>query len=69
VEDEELQDLIFDSNAYEMLHRAKVEWPCLSLDILLPERWNEPSKFSQEWFPHHVSALDPKTSHVSEEDD
>ena len=29
--------LDFDNDAYEMLHRSKVEWPCLSLDFLLKE--------------------------------
>lgn len=42
-QDEEAVDaMIYDSQAYEMLHRAKVEWPCLSLDFLLPERMGEP---------------------------
>ena len=29
--------LDFDNDAYEMLHRCKVEWPCLSVDFLLKE--------------------------------
>ena len=29
--------LDYDNNAYEMLHRSKVEWPCLSVDFLLKE--------------------------------
>ena len=29
--------LDFDNDAYEMLHRSKVEWPCLSVDFLLKE--------------------------------
>ena len=32
------EELDFDSSAYEMLHRANVEWPCLSLDVLVRER-------------------------------
>jgi hypothetical protein len=32
------EELVFDNSAYEMLHRAKVEWPCLSIDYLLRER-------------------------------
>jgi len=43
--EEELLDMLYDSNAYDMLHRAKVEWPCLSVDFLLPERWGQPSSF------------------------
>jgi ribosome assembly protein RRB1 len=31
-EDEELE---FDNSAYQMLHRANVEWPCLSIDTLV----------------------------------
>lgn len=34
-EDEELN---YDGSAYIMLHRSKVEWPCLSIDWLLKER-------------------------------
>lgn len=49
--EEELIDMMFDSNAYDMLHRATVEWPCLSLDFVLPERTEEPSSFSKTWFP------------------
>jgi ribosome assembly protein RRB1 len=44
-----------------MLHRAKVEWPCLSIDILLPDRIQ--SKNYSSWFPHHVNTLDPKQSY------
>ena len=48
-EDEELD---FDASAYEMLHRAAVEWPCLSIDFLLAERTQFPSfNNSKEWFP------------------
>ena len=31
------ETLDFDNDAYEMLHRSKVEWPCLSVDFLLKE--------------------------------
>ena len=34
-EDEELD---YDGSAYLMLHRSKVEWPCLSVDFVLRER-------------------------------
>jgi ribosome assembly protein RRB1 len=33
--------LDFDNNAYEMLHRSKVEWPCLSIDFLIPENFDK----------------------------
>jgi hypothetical protein len=43
------EELMFDNSAYVMLHRAKVEWPCLSIDFLLRERiGNENYK---SWFP------------------
>lgn len=32
------EELVFDNSAYEMLHRAKVEWPCLSVDFLVKDR-------------------------------
>lgn len=32
------EELVYDSSAYEMLHRSQVEWPCLSIDFLLRER-------------------------------
>ena len=32
------EELIYDGSAYQMLHRSKVEWPCLSIDWLLRER-------------------------------
>jgi hypothetical protein len=34
-EDEELE---FDNAAYQMLHRSFVEWPCLSIDVLINDR-------------------------------
>lgn len=34
-EDEELD---YDGSAYVMMHRSKVEWPCLSVDMVLRER-------------------------------
>ena len=54
-EDEELE---YDSSAYEMLHRANVEWPCLSMDVLLPERLTFPSKASaKDWFPSQMNGV------------
>lgn len=32
------EELDFDSSAYEMLHRSEVEWPCLSIDVLVRDR-------------------------------
>jgi len=31
------EKLDFDNEAYEMLHRSKVEWPCMSIDFVLAE--------------------------------
>ena len=51
------EELVFDNSAYEMLHRAKVEWPCLSIDILVKERIGQTAK--ETWFPQHLHTLDP----------
>lgn len=52
---------MFDSSAYEMLHRSKVEWPCLSIDFLLRERCGfEGVNNHKEWFPQYCNgALNP----------
>lgn len=50
------EELVFDNSAYQMLHRAKVEWPCLSIDVLLKERQGA----DRSWFPANVMAIDPK---------
>jgi ribosome assembly protein RRB1 len=42
-EDEKItkdEKLDYDNEAYEMLHRAMPEWPCMSLDFLLPENFS-----------------------------
>jgi len=39
-EDEELE---FENEAYQMLHRSLVEWPCLSIDVLIKERLTFPN--------------------------
>lgn len=44
-----------------MLHRAKVEWPCLSIDILLPDRIRD--RTYSKWFPNYVHTLDPAHSY------
>lgn len=44
-EDKKIKDdekLDFDNEAYEMLHRAKIEWPCMSIDFILPENFSNP---------------------------
>jgi len=37
---EENEDIAYDSSAYEMLHKVSLEWPCLSVDFVLPDRLN-----------------------------
>ena len=49
-EDEELE---YDGSAYQMLHRSKVEWPCLSVDFLLKERQTPQSV--RNAMPNHVN--------------
>lgn len=34
---QEGEELEYDGSAYVMLHRSKVEWPCLSVDYLVRE--------------------------------
>ena len=56
------EELEFDSAAYEMLHRSNVEWPCLSLDVLVRDRIGGPTGILSQpsWFPSQVGgALDP----------
>jgi len=60
-EDEEME---YDSSAYQMLHRANVEWPCLSIDPLIKDRLSFPNTTShKEWFPSQMNGvLDPANS-------
>lgn len=55
---QEGEELVYDSSAYQMLHRAKVEWPCLSCDIVLRDRVGG-QRDRSTWFPQHVHSLDP----------
>jgi ribosome assembly protein RRB1 len=55
---QEGEELVFDNSAYQMLHRAKVEWPCLSIDVLLRDRINQNNN---SWFPTYAQSLDPKS--------
>ena len=38
--DTQKEPLAYDSSAYEMLHKVTLEWPCLSLDFIVPDRVN-----------------------------
>lgn len=53
----EEEELEYDSQAYTMLHRAKVEWPCLSMDCLIKERCalDGPSN-PKKWFPSQLGS-------------
>lgn len=57
---QEGEELVFDNSAYQMLHRAKVEWPCLSIDIILRDRINHHQQNNNSWFPDYTHAIDPK---------
>jgi len=57
--------LDFDNDAYEMLHRSKVEWPCLSVDFLLKENSsisslkefylpNDKRKMTEDKYPYNT---------------
>ena len=57
------EELVFDNSAYQMLHRAKVEWPCLSIDVLVRDRIGEGAHAQSSWFPQYVHGFDPKHSY------
>ena len=65
-EDEELD---FDSSAYQMLHRSEVEWPCLSIDVLVRSRCAEagqPTSY-KDWFgKSSLNQLSEENSHMNE---
>ena len=57
--------LDFDNDAYEILHRSKVEWPCLSVDFLLKENSsisslkefylpNDKRKMTEDKYPYNT---------------
>lgn len=50
------EEMEYDGSAYEMLHRCKVEWPCLSIDFLLRERTSSHGPANPKlWFPSQVN--------------
>ena len=53
------EELDFDSAAYEMLHRSAVEWPCLSIDVIVKERCGGPTGIldKNKWFPSQMGGL------------
>ena len=55
------EELEYDGSAYMMLHRSKVEWPCLSIDYLVRERCAiDGMTAPAAWFPKQVNGqLDP----------
>ena len=55
------EELVYDSSAYQMLHRAKVEWPCLSIDVLLRDRIGTQANPS-EYFPQYIHTLNPQNT-------
>jgi ribosome assembly protein RRB1 len=54
------EELVYDNSAYEMIHRANVEWPSLTIDILTSNRFDKSSY--DTWFPDHVHTLNPEES-------
>ena len=61
---EQEEDMDYDGSAYEMLHRSKVEGPCLSVDFLLRDRISADGPVNQkQWFPSQVNGnLDTTTA-------
>lgn len=60
------EELEYDGSAYVMLHRSKVEWPCLSIDYLIRERCTMDGFAPQAtWFPAQVNGqLDASASNT-----
>jgi len=61
------EELIFDNSAYEMLHRANVQWPCLSVDVLCNDRFDKDNY--SKWFPENLRKIDPQLFKEGDEDD
>lgn len=61
------EELEYDGSAYMMLHRSKVEWPCLSIDYLIRERATLDGMAPPSgWFPSQVNGqLDPTASNTT----
>lgn len=58
----EEEGMDFDASAYEMLHRTTVEFPCLSLDVLVRDRCTT-DRQNRAWFPSQVAnSLTPQNS-------
>ena len=51
------EELVYENSAYEMIHRATVEWPSLTIDIMMNDRFDK-NNYSN-WFPNYVHKLDP----------
>ena len=60
------EELEYDGSAYIMLHRSKVEWPCLSIDYLVRERCTMDGFTAPDsWFPAQANGnLDPNASNT-----
>lgn len=53
----EEEQLVYENSAYQMIHRANCEWPCLTIDVLLNDRLNFSE--SDSWFPGSVNKIPP----------
>ena len=60
------EELEYDGSAYVMLHRSKVEWPCLSIDYLVRERCTMDGFAPRDqWFPKQTNGqLDANASNT-----
>jgi len=63
---QEGEELEYDGSAYVMLHRSKVEWPCLSIDFLVRERCAQDTLTPPaSWFPAQANGqLDPSAGNT-----
>ena len=54
--DDKNEQLDFDNNAYDMLHRSKVEWPCMTIDFVIPENFDR-NNIAQFYQPNKNRSL------------
>ena len=54
--DDKNEQLDFDNNAYDMLHRSKVEWPCMTIDFVIPENFDR-NNIAQFYQPNKIRSL------------
>lgn len=50
------EELEYDASAYQMLHRSKCEWSCMTVDWLIKDRCAFGGVHDQKtWFPQYAN--------------